>query len=78
MVSGFAFNIPMTCGLLTTYHLWIGDVSNAIASPTSYPFLALFLLIFITTSSYAWTLKPLFVSAQDKGITSSRNNILQE
>ena len=42
MVWSFFLNIPMTFGLLITYLFCIGNISDAIASPTGYPFIYVF------------------------------------
>ncbi|KAK3176011.1 hypothetical protein OEA41_007333 [Lepraria neglecta] len=42
MVWSFFLNIPMTFGLLIAYLFCIGDVSDAISSPTGYPFIYVF------------------------------------
>ena len=42
MVWSFFLNIPMTFGLLITYLFCIGNISDAIASPTGYPFIHVF------------------------------------
>lgn len=42
MVWSFFLNIPMTFGLLITYLFCIGDISDAVSSPTGYPFIYVF------------------------------------
>jgi choline transport protein len=39
MVVSFFFNLPFTFILLVTYAFCIGDVQEALASPTGYPFI---------------------------------------
>lgn len=43
MVWSFLINLPFSFGLLLTYLFCIGDVSSALASPTGYPFIYVFL-----------------------------------
>ena len=42
MVWTFLLNVPFTFGLLLTYLFCIGDVTEAIASPTGFPFIYVF------------------------------------
>lgn len=42
MVWSFVLNIPMTFGLLITYLFCIGNLEEAIASPTGFPFIYVF------------------------------------
>jgi choline transport protein len=42
MVWTFLLNVPFTFGLLLTYLFCIGDVTQAIASPTGFPFMYVF------------------------------------
>ena len=42
MVWSFFLNIPLTFGLLISYLFCIGDVSEALSSPTGYPFIYVF------------------------------------
>lgn len=42
MVWSFFLNIPLTFGLLLSYLFCIGDVSEALSSPTGYPFIYVF------------------------------------
>jgi amino acid transporter len=42
MVWTFLLNVPFTFGLLLTYLFCIGDVTQAIASPTGFPFIYVF------------------------------------
>ncbi|KAM4060949.1 amino acid permease [Hirsutella rhossiliensis] len=43
MIWSFLINLPFSFGLLLTYLFCIGDVAEALASPTGYPFIYVFL-----------------------------------
>ena len=42
MVWSFLLNVPLTFGLLITYLFCIGDIADAISSPTGFPFIYVF------------------------------------